>query len=117
MGFPAAGLASTPRGGFAPSGNAPNGSTIGQATVSAPATNPDAPAVGSSNAVSGMGSAADASSLASAASNAASQSAPTAATPGGERADSLLQLIMSLVSGGAGGPQLSNLARTLTMGG
>ena len=115
MGFPAAALASTPRGGVTSSLGAPNGSTVGQATISAPATNPDAPAVGSVNAGG----------LASAATNAQSQ---TNSTSGGTTAapapstvaqvqasspdlGSIFQLIMSLVSGGAGGPQLSNLAQ------
>lgn len=105
MGYPAAGLATTPSGTVAPSGNAPNGSTVGQATINAPPTNPDAPAVGSHNAGGDQGL----SGLASAASTAVNQSnpsvtggatsAPTSPTSpnapigGGD----ILQTIMSLV--------------------
>jgi hypothetical protein len=116
MGFPAAGLASSPRGGVTSALGAPNGSTIGQSTISAPATNPNAPAVGSVNA-----------GLASAAANAVAQGSPSAPAPAPSTPaqvaqstpdfGSLFQLIASLVSGGAGGPQLSQLAARALTGG
>ena len=121
MGFPAAGLANTPGGGVAPSNAAPVGSTIGQATISSPSGGPNAPSAMATNA--GEGGGGGVSGLASAAHAAAQQGTPAApstvaqvqqSTPD---VGSIFDLIMSLVSGGAGGPQLSNLARNATQGG
>ena len=121
MGVPGAGLAVSPRGNFGPSNASPVGSSIGQATVSSPSGGPNAPSAMATNA--GEGGGGGVSGLASAAHAAAQQGTPAApstvaqvqqSTPD---VGSIFDLIMSLVSGGAGGPQLSNLARNATQGG
>jgi hypothetical protein len=111
MGFPAAGIGAAPGGGVGSTST--NGTTIGQATIAAPPTNPDVPAVGSVNATTGLGSSAPA-----AAANAASPSAPSSPSPTAPNAPTapvdmggLIQLVMSLVLGGNPGPQLTQLAQ------
>jgi hypothetical protein len=114
MGAPAAGLAVSPRGNFGPSNASPVGSTVGQATISSPSGGPDAPSAMATNA--GLGSAATNAQSQTNSTSGGTTAAPAPSTVAQVQAaspdfGSIFQLIMSLVSGGAGGPQLSNLAQ------
>lgn len=125
MGFPSAGLAVSPRGGYTSSLNAPVGSTIGQSTVTG---NPaDMPSVHAQNVAPGappgtksaaLGSDAATGGLASAAQTAVNQTNPSVLaqtpatnqnTPGGAAGGQLMQLILQFLQGN---PALAQLAQS-----
>jgi hypothetical protein len=116
MGAPAAGLAHTPTGGYTSSLGAPTGSNVGQATINAPPTNPNVPAVGSHNANGGIGGGAGgigSDAVAGGSSPNAPPGTPTDAnTPGAAGGPDIMQVIANLLSG-HGGPALSQLAATI----